>query len=99
MGTEYDEQLAAIGVTLLAIADDNRVMKAHLADIKAETAGTSKAFHDINQRLAVIAANSDLAAEQLIPLGTQLAELEARMVKLESRRGSTIPPPVNGDET
>jgi hypothetical protein len=99
MGTEHDEQLAAIAATLLAIADDNRVMKAHLADIKAETAGTSKAFHDINQRLAVIAANSDLAAEQLIPLGTQLAELEKRMVRLERRRVSTIPPPVTEDDT
>ena len=98
MGTEYDEQLAAIGVTLLAIADDNRVMKAHLADISAETAGTSKAFHDINQRLAIIAANSDLAAEQLIPLGTQLAELEKRMVRLEGRR-SSFPPPITEDDT
>jgi hypothetical protein len=92
MGTEHDEQLAAVGETLQLIADDIRA-------IKAETAGTSKAFHDINQRLAVIAANSDLAAEQLIPLGTQLAELEKRMVRLERRRVSTIPPPVNGDET
>jgi hypothetical protein len=92
MGTEYDEQLAAVGETLQLIADDIRA-------IKAETAGTSKAFHDINQRLAVIAANSDLAAEQLVPLGTQLAELEQRILKLEGRRASTIPPPVTEDDT
>jgi hypothetical protein len=86
MSTELEARFEAIGAALQAIADDIRL-------IKMETAGTSKAFHDVNGHLAVIAADIALASEQLVPIGTMIGELEARIIRLESQRLRSVPPP------
>jgi len=73
---ELRQRFDAIAGALLAIADD-------LRNVKAETTGTSKALHDIKNHVAVIAANTEMTAEQLRPLGTAIGELEQRMAHVE----------------
>lgn len=69
--------------------------------IWAETRGLSKAIHDINQKLAVTAANAELVAEQMQPMGVRIAGVEERMGKLERRalsgNGSNHPPEATED--
>lgn len=84
---------------LLDLADKFSQMASDIRAIIKETAGTSKAFHEVNRHLMNITADLYLTSEQLVPMGTRVGELEARVTKLESnqRNGSQRPPAAPGD--
>lgn len=77
---------------LLDLSEQVASLAALVREIHTETAGLTRAFHDVNGHLTAIRADSYMASEQLQPIGTQLGELAARVARLESQRKSSFPP-------
>ncbi len=80
--TDPDIRLSDRALLLLLKSQVDEMAK-DLALVRAETTGISKAFHDVNSHLAVIKADLELATEQIVPIGTALGDLQARLFRAE----------------